>query len=53
MSIFDEHASRLAFHASDAPRGVAEQHDVAGIALDGEVFVERADDDAFGLGDDA
>ena len=29
VSIFHQHAPRLALHATDAPRGVAQQHDVA------------------------
>ena len=38
----------------DAPGRVAEEEDVAGIALDGEVFIERADDGAvLVVGDDA
>ena len=38
----------------DPPRRVAQQEDVAGVALDGEVFVERADDRAvLVVGDDA
>ena len=52
VSIFHQHAPRFALHATDAPRGVAQQHDVAGIAFDREVFVERADHNAVGLGDD-
>ena len=35
------------------PRRVAQQENVAGQALDGEIFVDRADERAFGLGDDA
>ena len=50
MSIFDQHTARLAFHAADAPGGVAEQHDVAGHALDGEVFVQRAHDNSVRFG---
>ena len=37
--------------AADAPRRRAEQEHVARQALDGEVFVERADDRPVGLGD--
>ncbi len=51
MGIFDQHASGLAFDAANPPRRVAEQDDVAAIAFDGEVFVERADHGAFRLGD--
>ena len=39
--------------AADLPGGVAEQEDVAGDALDGEVFVDRADVGLVGFGDDA
>ena len=51
MGIFDQHASRFAFDPANSPRSIAQQHDVAGIALDGKVFVERAHDNSFGLGD--
>ena len=37
----------------DLPRGVAELKDVAGVALDGEVFVERADERVLGIEHDA
>ena len=40
------------FDAPDLPRVRAQQEDVAGHALDREVFVERADDVALGLDDD-
>ena len=45
------HAHAAGFDAADAPRGRPEQEHVAGHALDGEVFVERADDGSVGLGD--
>ena len=38
--------------AQDAIRGVAELEDVARQAFDGEILVERADEDAGGLEDD-
>jgi len=38
----------FAFHPANAPRRVAEEHDVAGHALDGEVFVQRANDNSIG-----
>ena len=38
---------------ADPPRRVAQQKDVAGQALDGEVLVDRADERAFAFGDDA
>ncbi len=38
--------------AQDAPRRGAELEDVAAVRLDGEVFVERADERALGLEDD-
>ena len=41
--------TRPRLHAADAPGSVAEQHDVAGEAFDGEIFVDGADDGAFGL----
>ena len=50
MRILHQHASGIDFHAPDPPRGIAQQHDVARVALDGEVFVERADHDAFRFG---
>ena len=49
LGVFDEDAAGL--HAADAPGSVAEKHDVAGQALDGEVFVHRANDVVFGRGD--
>ena len=51
MRIFDQHPTRLAFNAANAPGSVAQQHDVAGVAFDREIFVEGSDDAAFGLGD--
>src|ERR1700686_2502220 len=51
VRVFHQHPSRLAFYAADSPRRVAQKHDVAGIALYGEVFVERADDNAIRFGD--
>ena len=50
VRVLDAHDARL--DAPDPPRRRAEQEDVAGHALDGEVFVERADDVSVGLGDD-
>ncbi len=52
VGVFDEDAAG-GFDALDAPAGVAEQDDVAGAGVDGEVLVERGDLDAFGLQDDA
>ena len=52
VSIFDEDAA-CGFDALNAPAGVAEQDDVAGAGVDGEVLVERGDLHAFGLQDDA
>ena len=49
LGVFDAHAA--GFHAQDAIRGVAELEDVAREALDGEVLVERADEDAGRLED--
>ena len=48
VGIFDAHAAGL--HAADAPGGGAEQEDVAGQALHGEILVDRADGFAFGFG---
>src|ERR1700736_5085828 len=50
VGIFYQHASRFAFDSTNSPRAVAQKHDVARIALDGEIFVECAHDDSFGLG---
>jgi hypothetical protein len=47
LGILDPHAA--GFDAQDAIGSVAELKDVAGEALDGEIFVERADEDAGGL----
>ena len=52
VGVFDEDAAG-GFDALDAPAGVAEQDDVAGAGVDGEVLVERGDLYAFGLQDDA
>ena len=53
VSVFDEDASGFGFDAANAPTGVAEEHDVAGVGLDGEVLVERADDGFLGESDNA
>ena len=50
VRVFDAHDA--GFDAADRPRVRAEQEDVAGHALDREIFVERADDVPVGLGDD-
>ena len=47
VRVFDAHDA--GFHAPDLPRVRAEQKDIAGHALDREVFVERADDVALGF----
>src|SRR5205085_8455953 len=47
------HAHRSRADLQDLPRGVAELEDVAGVALDGEVFVERADEGVVALENDA
>src|SRR5262249_60458107 len=52
MRIFDKDAPGFAFYSLDAPGSVAEQHDVAGVAFDCEVFVESSYDYAFRLGND-
>ena len=52
VRILDHDARRPAFNSANAPRSVAEQHDFAGHALDGEIFIDGADDRAVGLGDD-
>src|SRR6266542_2066939 len=51
VGVFD--ADDAGFDAADAPRGRAKEDDVAGHALDREVFVEGADEGAFGLGEHA
>ena len=51
MGVFDEDAAG-GFDALDAPAGGAEEDDVAGGGVDGEVLVECGDLDAFGLEDD-
>src|SRR5438309_7072143 len=51
MGIFDEHTSGLALHAPDAPRSISQQHDVAGVTLNCEIFIERADNNALWLSD--
>ncbi len=51
VGVFDEDAA-CGFDTLDAPAAVAEEDDVAGAGVDGEVLVERGDLDAFGLEDD-
>ena len=46
-------AHLAAAHVEHAPRSIAQQKDVAGQALDGEILVDRADERFLGLGDDA
>ena len=46
-------ADIAAGHLQDQPRRVAELEDVAGVALDREVLVERADEGVVGIEDDA
>ena len=50
MRIFDQHPTRPSFYAMNAPGGVPQQHYVASVALDREVFVERANDNPFRSG---
>ncbi len=40
------------FDAADTPTGVAEEHDVAGMGLDGEILIEGADDGFLRQGND-
>src|SRR3990172_9467984 len=51
VGVFDAHDAD--FNAADAPGGGAEEDNVAGHALDREVFVERANEGAFGFGQHA
>src|SRR5581483_1989926 len=51
MGVFDEYATGFAFHPANSPRSVSEEHDVAGIAFDRKIFVERPYDHAFRLRD--
>src|SRR5882762_296418 len=51
VCIFDENAAGFGFDAANAPGGVTEEHDVTVVALDGEVFIESANIDAIGFGD--
>ena len=48
MRVFHQDAS-VGRHAANAPRGISEKHDVAGHAFNGEVFIDRADDDGLEL----
>ena len=52
VGVLDPHHA-FALDPADPPGGGAEQEDVAGLALDGEVLVDRADERAFRLFDDA
>src|SRR3984957_151823 len=51
VGVFHQHPARFSLHAANAPRSVAEKHDVAGIALHGEVFVECAHHNSIRFGD--
>ena len=51
MGVFD--ADDAGFDAANAPGGGAKEDDVAGHAFDREVFIEGADEGAFGFGQDA
>ncbi len=43
VRIFHQHPSGIALHPPNQPRSVAQQHDVAGVALHREVLIQRAD----------
>jgi hypothetical protein len=43
VRVFHQHARRPRFDTADAPRGVAEQHDVACHTFHGEVFIDGSD----------
>ena len=49
MRVFHQDSSRFSLYAPYAPRTVAQQHDVAGLALDGEIFIQGAHYDSFRL----
>src|SRR5579863_717279 len=51
MRVFDQHPAGFAFYAMNAPRSVAEQHDIAGIGFDREVLVHGTNHRAFRLSD--
>ena len=50
MCVLNAHAAHL--DSADAPRGIAQQHDVAREAFDGEVFIDCSHDYTLGFGDD-
>jgi hypothetical protein len=50
VGILDEDSSGAGLDATDAPTAVAEEHDVASVGLDGEVFVESSDNGLGGQG---
>ncbi len=52
VGVFDEDAAG-GLDALDAPAGVAEEDDVAGAGVDGEVFIQSCNLDVFGLEEDA
>ena len=41
MRVLHQHAAGVGFDAADHPRRIAQQHDVATVALHGEIFVDR------------
>src|SRR6202030_395500 len=51
VGIFHQHPAGFSFYAANAPGSVAEKHDVAGIALDREVFIQSAHDNSIRFGD--
>ena len=50
MRVFYQHARSFGLHAPDAPRSISEQHNVACLALDREIFVDCPNISAIGLG---
>jgi hypothetical protein len=51
MGIFHDDPRRFAFDPANSPRRVPQQHDFSRHALDGEIFIDRADDAAIRFGD--
>ncbi len=50
MRILHQNARRFALDSPNTPRSVAEQHDLAGHALDRKVLVDGSNNPAIGLG---
>ena len=49
MRVLDKHTAGFAFYPANAPRTVSQQHDVTGVALHREIFIDCADNNSIRL----